>query len=240
MLAETEDDPLVLYNEALSLQVRRGDRAMTGVGGGIGLLIGAATALSGLVETNREDPDNVSFEPTIVGGVIGAVVGALVGSRIKIPRWEEVPLEGGEIAVAPLDESGTQTEFSLSRAVRWTQFEPTAAGFHAFFKAHEQDLHPAEGIWFRTGTHFGVAIVRVVDRTDTYAAFRLRPDVGASHPSADGLMLFALTPGTRDETDWRFQIAQSSPRRYQATLDFGLLRLEYPGGAIDQWEKRYP
>ncbi len=240
LMAETEDNPLVRYNEALRLQVRRGERAMTGVGGGIGFLVGAIVGASALTETNREDPDKVSFEPTIVGGAVGALVGALIGSRVRIPRWEEVPLDEGQIAIAPLDESGAQTEFSLSRTVRWTQFDPTAADFQAFFEAHAGNLHPTEGIWVRTGTQFGIAIVRVVGREDTYAAYRLRPDVGRSHPSTDGVMLFALTPGGENETDWRFQIAQQSPRRYNATLEYGLLRLEYPGGGIDEWEWWFP
>ncbi len=240
LLAETDGDPLVRYNEALRLEVRRGERAMTGVVGGIGFGIGALTGVAALRAANRDDPDKPSFEPAIVGGVVGAVIGALVGSRIRIPRWEEVPLEDGQIAIAPLDETGTQTDFSLSRTVRWAQFEPTAADFQAFFHAHADNLHSVEGIWVRTGTQYGIAIVRVAGRDETFAAYRLRPDVGASHPSVDGVMLFALTPGGDDETDWRFQVARSSPRRHKATLDFGILRLEYPGGGIDQLERWFP
>ncbi len=147
LLAETEGDPLVRYNEALRLHVRRGERAMTGVGGGIGFGIGALMGVTALKSANRDDPDKPSFERTIVGGVVGAVIGALVGSRIRIPRWEEVPLQDGHLAAAPLDESGTDADFSLSRTVRWTRFEPTAADFQAFFEAHADNLHSAEGIW---------------------------------------------------------------------------------------------
>ncbi len=240
MLAETDGDTLVVYNETLSLEVRRGQRAFGGVGGGVGFLLGALIAISTLTEDANEDPDKASFGPALTWGAAGAVAGALIGSLIRLPRWEKVALQNGEIAMAPLEEPRGGPEFSLSRAVRWTQFEPTAADFQAFFDAHREELHPLEGIWMRTGTHFGIAIVRVPERDDTYAAYRLRPDIGPSHPSADGLMLFALTPGSSDETDWRFQIARESPRRFKATLGIGVLRLEYPGGAVDQWERRFP
>lgn len=240
MLAETEGDPLVRYNETLSLHVRRGERAMTGVGGGIGFGVGALAGIVSLRSARRDDPNKPSFERAIVGGVIGGVVGALIGSRIRLPRWKEVQLEQGQIAVAPLDKAGAREDFSLSRTVRWTRFAPTAADFQAFFEAHIEDLHPAEGIWVRTGTQFGIAIVRVPERDHTFAAYRIRPDVGPGHPSSDGVMLFALTPGSADETDWRFQVARSSPRRYKAMMELGLLRLEYPGGVIDQWERWFP
>ena len=239
LLANSDGDALVRYNEVLRLQIRRGERSMAGPGGGIGFIAGALVGLSSLTDT-REDRDGVSLGPTILGGAVGAAVGALVGGRIRIPRWEDVPMEDGHIAVAPLDEQGTQTEFSLSRTVRWNRFEPTSANFRAFFGEHAGDLHAMEGIWGRTGTFYGIAILRVAGRENTFAAYRIRPDVGASHPSADGVMLFALTPGSGGETDWRFQIARASPRRHSATMEFGILRLEYPGGAVDQWERWFP
>ncbi len=92
----------------------------------------------------------------------------------------------------------------------------------------------------RSGTHLGIAIVRVEGRDETYAAYRLRPDIGPSHPSDDGMMLLALTRVTGGAHGWRFQIAQSSPRKFSASLEDGILRLEYPGGTVDQWERWFP
>jgi hypothetical protein len=53
-------------------------------------------------------------------------------------------------------------------------------------------------------------------------------------------MIFAWTPGSGGETDWRFQIALVSPAGYYANLAYGVLRLECPCGAVDQWEKWFP
>ena len=235
------EQPLIRYNEVFSLQVRRGERTLSAPLGGLGMGIGAIVGMKSLkAAESRSARDGASFGPTIVGGVVGGVIGAIVGRLIRSTSWEEVPLQDGQIAVAPLDESGTQTEFSLSRTVRWTRFEPTTANFQAFFEAHSSALNPVEGIWVRTGTHLGIVIVRVEEREETYAAYRLRPDIGPSHPSDDGLMIFALTPGSDDESDWRFQIARESPRKHKATVVSGVLRLEYPGGAVDQWDRWFP
>ena len=242
LLEETEaTDPLVTYNETLRLEVRRGERAMTPAGGGIGLLVGALVKLSTLkAGESRLDHDGANFEPIIVGSVVGAAVGAFVGSWIRVPRWEEVPLQEGQILAAPLDESGTRMEFSLSRTVRWTAFEPTFADFQAFFEEHKDSIDPVEGIWVRTGTHSGIAIVRVVGRDEeTYAAYRLREYRGPGRPGEDGILIFALTRANDSANDWHFRLARSSPRRYTAFLEDGVLRLEYPGGALDQWDKWY-
>jgi hypothetical protein len=240
LMSGSNGDALVRYNEILGLQIRRGERSMAGMGGGVGFLLGAVTGVKLLADAH-EDPDrDPSLGPIIVRGAIGAAVGALIGGRIRIKRWDDVPLEDGRFAVAPLDESGTQTEFSLSRAVRWTRFEPTTANFQAFLAEYAASLHPAEGIWVRTGTQLGIAIVRVAGHEDTYAAYWIRYDVGPGDPATDGLMIFALTPGSSGETDWRFQIAQSSPRKYEATLESGVLMLRYPGGTVDQWERLFP
>jgi hypothetical protein len=94
---------------------------------------------------------------------------------------------------------------------------------------------------WRTGTQDGIAIVRVVGREEeTFAAYQVRPTVGAGYPAADGVMIFALTPANGEENDWRFQIARASPRKYKATMEFGVLRLEYPDGAVDQWDRWFP
>jgi len=236
------ENELISYNETLRLQLRRGERRMTAVGGGIGFIVGALVNMKSMKAAQSQmDPDKASLAPMIVGGVVGAAVGAFVGRWIRIPRWEEVELQEGQIVAAPLDESNTQLEFSLSRTVRWTAFEPTFADFQAFFEEHKENLDPVEGIWVRTGTHDGIAIVRVVGRDEeTYAAYQLREYRGPGRPREDGVLVFALTRANRNPDEWRFQIARTSRRRMIARIESAVLRLEYPGGDLDQWDKWFP
>ena len=236
------ENQLISYNEALRLQVRRGERGMTAAGAGLGFLAGTLFKLGTVKAADSQmDPNKASFGPVIVGGVVGAAIGAFVGHWIRITSWDDVPLQEGHILAAPLDESGTTMEFSLSRTVRWTAFEPTFDDFQAFFEEHKDNVDPVEGIWVRTGTHVGLAIVRVVGREEeTFAAYQLREYHGPGRPSQDGLLVFALTRNNGSASEWSFRLARTSRRRLTAHMEAGVLRLEYPGGRVDQWDRWYP
>jgi hypothetical protein len=241
LLAETDGDPLVRFNESLRLQIER-KRARTAVGGVVGIGIGTVVGWRATRSHDATAGRTIrTVAGTLVGGLAGAGIGALIGSSFHSSGWEDVPLDQESLAAAPLNEPGTQTEFSLSRTVRWTRFPPTVADFQAFFEAHADSLHPLEGIWTRHGTNnIGIAIVRVAGLDEEkYAAFTLKQYPGRPRTRGDGVLIFALSHGG-GESGWFFQMTRVSPRRYRAYFEEGVLELEFPDGMVDLWEKLFP
>ncbi len=240
LLAETSGDPLIRFNESLRLQVLR-TRSAVAPGGALGFAIGALAGwLIADASTAGSDQTAESVAGLLVGGIAGASIGAFLGNRIRHSSCQEVTLEGGQLAAAPLEETATDGDFSLSRTYRWTRFKPTVPDFHAFFDEHAASLSPVEGIWTRHGTTISVAIVRVPGiEAEKYAAFTLILREGWPRGRDDGVMIFAVS--RRDgEEGWTFQVARMAPCFYQAYLGEDVLELEYPGGWRDIWEKVYP
>ena len=167
-------------------------------------------------------------------------MGAILGSRIHRTTWHDVAIEQSARSIAPLSGTHTEPEFGLTRTVRWVSFEPTVADFEAFFLAHADSLDPVEGLWARHGTNVGIAIVRV-NGTDTeqFAAYSLNQHPGRLRRPHDGVLLFVLNR-TDTEYEWEFQLARAATRRFNAEVFPDLIELEYPGGAIDTWEKLFP
>jgi hypothetical protein len=237
LLAETDSDPLVRFNESLRLQIRS-RRSMTAVGGIIGLAAGltAGYHLSGTTADN----DGSTILKAVAGAFLGGALGTFVGSRIKMDGWKDVPLEETRRSIAPLNEIHTRPEFSLSRAVRWALFEPTVADFQAFFAAHADSLDPVEGIWVREGTNVGIAIVRVIGTDEEkFAAYTLMQRPGYPRMREDGMLVFAL--GRRSGPyDWYFQVPRTSRQQHRADMIEGVLDLFYPTGVVVRWEKLGP
>ncbi|MFQ6045752.1 MAG: hypothetical protein ACE5PT_05240 [Gemmatimonadales bacterium] len=229
----------VRFDESTRLQVRRGRRAWTGVGAGLGLTVGVVLGIQTLRARQTElGEGQSSFGPALVRGSIGAVLGGLLGSLVRFPRWETIRLEDGRIPVAPLDERGTDMAFSLSRTLRWERFEPSEPDFHAFFAAHSDNLHRIEGIWTRSGTVLQVAIVRFPGRIPaTYGAYRLKRYPERTRTTQDGVMLFALV--RLEDGAWELRFPRS-PRRYRADLQDDLLTLVLPDGSADRWDRFFP
>ncbi len=237
LLAETDGDPLVRFNESLRLQIRN-QRSLPGVGGAIGMAAGIAVGWQ-LPATSAENNTTTILTAT-VGGLLGGAVGALLGSRIHINSWKDVPLEENRRAIAALNEVHTQPGFSLSRMVRWTLFKPTVADFQAFFAAHADSLEPIEGIWVRQGTSVGIAIVRVVGtEEERFAAYTLMQRPGWPRRREDGIMVFALGQSGSDH-EWYFQEPRTSRKRHRAEMVEGVLDLVYPTGVVVRWEKLGP
>lgn len=237
LLAETDSDPLVRFNESLRLQIRK-QRSMTAIGGMLGMATGVAAGwqMSGNTAAN----DKSALLSAVVGGFLGGAVGTFVGSRIRINSWKDVPLEETQRSIAPLNEIHTQPEYSLSRTVRWALFQPTVADFQAFFAAHADSLDAVEGIWVRQGTNVGIAIVRVIGiDEEKFAAYTLMQRPGYPRRREDGMLVFAL--GRREaEYEWYFQVPRTSHQRHRADMIEGVLDLVYPTGVVVRWEKLGP
>lgn len=237
LLAETDSDPLVRFNESLRLQIRN-RRSITAIGGMMGMAAGF-TAGYHLAGTTA-DTDASTILKTVVGAALGGALGTFVGSRIRFDGWKDVPLEESQRSIAPLNEIHTRPEFSLSRTVRWALFKPTVADFEAFFLAHADSLDPVEGIWMREGTNVGIAIVRVIGTDEErYAAYTLmqRPDYPRRRE--DGMLVFALGPRS-NPYEWYFQVPRTSHQKHRADLVEGVLDLVYPTGVVVRWEKLGP
>ena len=238
LLAETDSDPLVRFNESLRLQIRS-RRSMTPIGGMIGMAAGVAVGWQ-LLSDNTAVNNESALLSAIAGGFLGGALGTFVGSRIHINRWKDVPLEETRRSIAPLNEIHTRPEFSLSRTVRWALFEPTVADFQAFFAAHADSLDPVEGIWLREGTNVGIAIVRVIGiDEEKFAAYTLMQRPGYPRMREDGMLVFAL--GRRSGPyDWYFQVPRTSRQQHRADMVEGVLDMFYPTGVVVRWEKLGP
>lgn len=95
--------------ERLDVHTGRRSYAVTGglIGAAVGLVIGTGV---GVAEQSRYDcdPQNawapcIPPLPTIpiMLGLLGGTVGAVTGAFIKTDRWEEMPLDGLRVSVAP-------------------------------------------------------------------------------------------------------------------------------------------
>jgi len=237
LLAETDTDPLVRFNESLRVQIRN-RRSLIGIGAAVGMVAGvtAGWQLAGTTANNGK----TTILAAVAGGFLGGALGSFIGSRIHVNRWQEVPLEETRRSIAPLNETNTQPEFTLSRTVRWTRFEPTVADFQAFFAAHADSLDPIEGLWVRQGTNVGIAIVRVVGaEEEKFAAYTLMQRPGWPRRRGDGMLVFAIGR-TESEYEWYFQVPRTSRKRHRAEMIEGVLDLIYPTGAVVRWEKLGP
>lgn len=243
LLAETDGDPLVRFNEALRLQIQR-SHSKSWLGGVLGFGVGAFGGWQiGNTVGGQTDETTGSVIGALFGGFAGAALGTLVGDRIRSTRWEEVDLEGGRITSSSLDTPHTGPDVPRFGSYQWTEFDPTAANFQAFFRRHEQDLHPVEGIWARHASRMRVAIVRVGGpNEDNFAAFTIVHPPGRPQRRDDGVMLFALELYADGDGGDKLYVRfpGGSPTRFRARADEWMLELEYPNGWWDRWEKMFP
>ncbi|NIN73076.1 MAG: hypothetical protein GTO46_14345 [Gemmatimonadetes bacterium] len=104
--------PLALPRTSVTkLEVQRGRKSKAGLGAGVGFVTGAV--IGGLLGSYwgqescgwMEIPCIKKPAATVLGalgfGLAGAGIGALVGSRIRVDRWEEVPLDQLRITLLP-------------------------------------------------------------------------------------------------------------------------------------------
>jgi len=57
--------------------------------------------------------DNATLKAALIVSAIGAVAGGIVGYFIKTDRWEEIPLEGLRVSLAPQPDGGFALGFSV-------------------------------------------------------------------------------------------------------------------------------
>ena len=109
------------------LEVRRGQKSFGAVRGAVwGLLIGTSVGALGGYALGDDPPSQPCDAPgwlacwddfsvfekrhtarenallgALAGGIVGVLVGRRVGTNTKIDRWEEVPLDGIRVSLAP-------------------------------------------------------------------------------------------------------------------------------------------
>jgi len=240
MLAETDHDPLVRLNEAVRLQVRR-SHSKSALGGSLGLGIGAIVGWqAGHSAGGSSNTLTESIAGALVGGIVGASLGTILGNLIRSTSWEDVALEGGQLSPESLQEADTGPDVPLIGTYRWNRFQPTVANFEAFFRQQAQSLDSIEGIWAREAGRPAVAIVRTSSESEEkYTAFEIVLPQGRAARRDDGRLLFALELNP-DGDRWSVRYPGGIARSFRASVEDGLLGLEYDAGLWDYWEKLFP
>lgn len=91
--------------DVVRLEVLRGQRSYKWPGAVIGLVLGMVIGRS--IGKAIDEPcegwcwDFAQPIGTVVGGLVGVAGGAAIGSRIRSPKWEQVPLDRLRVSVVP-------------------------------------------------------------------------------------------------------------------------------------------
>ncbi len=115
LVVQSNGDTLsVPANLVTRLDVSRGRKTNTGMGAGIGFLVGGvAGAVVGygsyeecvpqgfLSCLGAVGPESLAFAGALIGGFGGLVTGALIGSAIETDHWQEVQLDRVRVSFGP-------------------------------------------------------------------------------------------------------------------------------------------
>jgi hypothetical protein len=104
LLLEGGATRVVLFRSLERLEVSQGRRGHPWRGAGIGFLVGAVTgAVLGpyTVPGEGDTAESKAVAGAVLLGAAGALSGVVIGALIKTDTWEEVPLEGLRVSIAP-------------------------------------------------------------------------------------------------------------------------------------------
>ena len=217
--------PLVSLNESIRVQVKRGRRRKTAVGGAIGFLLGGAVGVltmdNGAVTSQTE---STGFGRVFTWGSLGALVGAVIGSRFGPTIWEEVPVGRRAMLAEAMPVTGLQAE-DIVDVEWWTRLESEQVDVRAVLELNAGNLDPIEGVWNRLDESGVVAIAREsrYDGIDYVAYAPSGRIIGAMNGTVAGSYQVRFPPGTR---------------QFPAGLSEGILTLRSPGDTVRQWVKR--
>lgn len=226
LLTNTVASPIVRLNESIRLQVNRGKKRRTAVGGVGGLFAGGVVGVLSMSMEQRTSRSNAaSFGPMLQYCAVGAVVGAIIGSRFGPQIWEEVPVGQQAMLAAAVPVSGVELA-DVVNVEWWNRLEGHDVDVGAILELNAGNLSPIEGTWNRLEDSSVVAIVRE-SRYDGI-------DFVAYEPS--GRIVGAVN-ATPDNSAFRFRFPPGT-RQYSASLSPGVLTVRSPGDTIRQWIKQ--
>ncbi len=110
LIMESNGNVLALPLDSVTkLEVSWGRKTNTGMGAGIGFLVGGLVGATIGYASYEEcsclgggvGPETLALVGAVIGGFGGLVTGALIGLEIETDRWEEVPLDQLRVSFVP-------------------------------------------------------------------------------------------------------------------------------------------
>ncbi len=110
IIMESNGNVLALPLDSVTkLEVSWGRKTNTGMGAGIGFLVGGLVGARIGYASYEEcsclgggvGPETLALVGAVIGGFGGLVTGALIGLEIETDRWEEVPLDRVRVSLGP-------------------------------------------------------------------------------------------------------------------------------------------